>query len=1011
MDKGIVRWAIENRRVTLFFIAAIVILGIYNYNIIPRQENPEITPPIAMITTLYPGASPEEVEDLVTSKIEDELVGIEGFDNCRSYSNNSMSTVILWIQQDADVDKAWEKLRQKMEDITPQLPEGCEKPRVNTDMADTSGFILSLSGESFSYEQLEEFANDLKKELSGIKGLARVEIVGKQAKEVKVEIETAKLNLLGLSLEDIVGFLQAQNTEIPSGDINDGNYRINVSTPGKYLSPEEIGDTVLGVSQTDGSMLMLRDLAVIRIESGDSSSIMKHNGENAILLAGYFQQHKNIVLTGKEIDKRLEQIRPLFHADLLIEKVHYQPDDIADSVTNLMINLLEGIIIVILVVYLGMGLQNALVISAAIPLSILITLCIMSITGLKLHQISIAGLIISLGMLVDNAIVISDAIQVRLDSGEEKLEACVAGTKDVAIPVLTATLTTVAAYTPLLILPGVAGEYVRSIPQNVMMSLAASYLVALFFTPVMAYLFFKKDKKVPGSQKVWALLRNISHNALGRRKAAVITAAGIFALTIVLASFLNLVFFPKADKNVFYFNINAEQSTNLANTERVVTQVEEILNKQKEVISYTSAIGEGLPKFFMTVPHTVKSRDYGQVMVRVDLKKGRRFKNNTQFVEYLQKIFDENISGGIVTGKELEQAEPIEAPVIVRLAGSNFEELQQEAERIKGYLGEIKGTLNIEDDAGDKLYEYRVDVDSNLASNLGLTRYGIQKEINIALRGKKTSVLRTKENDYDILVRGDIHSVNQLENLGIKTIAANKKILLKQVADIKLYSQLPTIKRYNRERSVNVMSDVMAGYSAVDIQNQLAKRLSENPGVNGVKIVFDGEKEKIFDYFGSLGTAAVFAGFAIFIIMLLQFNSLSQPLVVLLTIPLSVIGSVVGLLIFRQPLSFTALLGMVSLMGVVVNNAIILIDYINWERKQGKSIYQSCVVAVEKRIRPIFLTTATTVLGLTPLVFSGTLFMPMAVSLMGGLISSTFLTLVIIPVVYSLIEQRIAYSR
>lgn len=1011
MDKGIVRWTIENRRVTLFFIAAIVILGIYNYNIIPRQENPEITPPIAMITTLYPGASPEEVEDLVTSKIEDELVGIEGFDNCRSYSNNSMSTVILWIQQDADVDKAWEKLRQKMEDITPQLPEGCEKPRVNTDMADTSGFILSLSGESFTYEQLEEFANELKKELSGIKGLARVEIVGKQAKEVKVEIETAKLNILGLSLEDIAGFLQAQNTEIPSGDINDGNYRINVSTPGKYLSPEEIGDTVLGVSQTDGSVVMLRDLAVIMIESGDSNSIMKHNGKNAILLAGYFQQNKNIVFTGKEIDKRLENIRSLFPADLLIDKVHYQPDDIADSVNNLMINLLEGIIIVILVVYLGMGLQNALVISAAIPLSILITLCIMSITGLKLHQISIAGLIISLGMLVDNAIVISDAIQVRLDNGEERLEACVTGTKDVAIPVLTATLTTVAAYTPLLILPGVAGEYVRSIPQNVMISLAASYLVALFFTPVMAFLFFKRDKKVRGSQKVWDLFRNISHYAMERRKAAVITAAGIFALTIVLASFLNLVFFPKADKNVFYFNINAEQSTNMANTERVVTQVEEILNRQKEVISYTSAIGEGLPKFFMTVPHTVQSRDYGQVMVRVDLKEGRRFKHNTQFVEYLQKIFDENISGGIVTGKELEQAEPIEAPVIVRLAGSNFEELQQEAQRIKGYLGDIKGTLNIEDDAGDKLYEYRVDVDSNLASNLGLTRYGIQKEINIALRGKKTSVLRTKENDYDIIVRSDIRSVNELGNLGIKTIAANKKILLKQVADIKLHSQLPTIKRYNRERSVNIMSDVMVGYSAVDIQNQLAKRLSENPGVNGVKIVFDGEKEKIFDYFGSLGAAAVFAGFAIFIIMLLQFNSLSQPLVVLLTIPLAVIGSVIGLLIFRQPLSFTALLGMVSLMGVVVNNAIILIDYINWERKQGKSIYQSCVIAVEKRIRPIFLTTATTVLGLTPLVFSGTLFVPMAVSLMGGLISSTFLTLVIIPVVYSLIEQRIANSR
>lgn len=1005
MERGILRWVIENRRVTLFLALALVVLGLYSYWMVPKQENPQVSPPVANISVIYPGASPEEIEESVTRKIEDEIIGIPGFDYVQSYSQNSVATVILWLHNDTDVDKAWEELRLKMDDLQPKLPDRCKEIEVNTDLDATAGFILSFSGANYSYEQLASFAEEIKKEIAGVNGISRLEIIGKQEKQVKVEVDYGRLNQINLSLDDVVNILQAQNIQLPSGDINDGNIRIVVNTPGKFRSIEEISDLVIGVSANNGNVLRLKDIAEIGFETEETTSKIKYNGKNAVLLVGYLQENRNVIIIGTELEKKLAEAQKLLPGNVNIDEVLYQPNDIKKSVNNLMKNLLQGMLFVILVIYLGMGLHNALVVSTAIPLSILLSFSAMNLFGIYLHQISIAGLIISLGMLVDNAIVVSDSIQVRLDNKEERLYACIKGAKDVAIPVLTATLTTVAAYIPLLILPGTAGEYIRSIPQIVMISLTASYLVALLFTPTMAYLFFKEGR---GSQKgsfVWASFKRLSLLAMDRKWLVIKLAAGTLLVTMLLASLLTLVFFPKADKNTIYLNIRSEQAANLDKTEELAQRAEEILREQKEVVQITTAVGEGLPKFFMTIPNVIKSSDTGQIMVSLDLKKGGRFKNNTQLLNYLQYVFDTSITGGVVTVKELEQAEPVEAPVIIRLTGDNRERLQQMAGEIKDILWEIEGTVNVDDDAGDKKYQYQIDIDTGLASQMGLTRYDIQKEINIALRGKVASQLRVnKGEEYDILVKSEIPSIEELENLAIKSGGSGNKVILKQAAQVRLVPQFPIIKRYNREGVVNVLADVSLGYSAVEIQNELQKKMTKL-NTQGVKISFDGEKSKIKKHFGNLGTAALFALFAIYIIMLIQFNSLSQPLIILVSIPLSVIGSVIGLLFFRQPLSFTALLGVVSLIGIVVNNAIILIDYINWERKQGKNIDEACRHAVEKRIRPILLTTATTVLGLTPLIFGGTLFVPMAVSLMSGLLVSTLLTLVVIPVVYSLVEK------
>ncbi|KJS86225.1 MAG: hypothetical protein JM58_07290 [Peptococcaceae bacterium BICA1-8] len=1007
MEKGPIYFAIKNRRVVIFLLIFILLFGLYSYENIPKQENPEIVVPFAYISTVYPGASPEEVERLVTSKIEDKVVELEGYDYSHSYSRNSISTIIVRLEKKADVEKNWSKLREKMSDLQSQLPDECQEIQINTDLADTAGFIISLVGSNYSYEELADYAEDIKKDLVKVEGLARVEVIGKQEKEIKIKIDTEKLNFHRLSLEDIVDILKVQNAEIPAGAIKGEEAKINVKVPGSFSSFEDINNLIIEVSPETGAVTKLKDIAEISWDFAEANYKTKQREESAILIAGYFKANENIVHIGKVSEKVLEEIKNDLPPDIDLEEVLFQPRDVHSSVTSFVRNLLQGIAFVIVVVFLGMGIRNAGIISTAIPISILITFSVMLVLGIKIHQVSIVALIIALGMLVDNAIVISDSIQVRIDNKEDKLSACINGAKEVAIPVLSATLTTIAAFLPLLFIPSVAGEYIASIPQIVMISLLASYLVALFVTPSLAYLFFKESKKKKRESVVRRLFRYLLNFGLVYRKLVLLGVFFVFAASIFLSTFLGLQFFPKADKNIIYIDVHSEHSSDLEQTEEIAASVWQALKEQPEVVNYTTAIGGGLPKFFNTMPVSVKTPDSAQVMVLLDLKQGKRFRNNTQFIEYVQNVLNERIINGTAAVKELEQGEPIGAPIQIRVTGKNMGRLEGVAEEIKDILAGTEGTLNIESNAKDKHYEYVVYIDNDQAQSLGFSKYAVQKEISTALKGSVSTVFRQGGNEYDILVVGSIESIEELENLAIKSSVTGRKVLLKQIAQISLEPQLPEIKKYDRELAVTVFSDIKSGFSSVNIQKQVEEQLPKLD-LETVKIVFDGEGAKISEYFGDVGTSAIFAVFIIYTILLIQFNSLVQPLIVLVTNPLSVIGSVLGLIIFKQNLSFTALLGIVSLIGIVVNNAIVLIDFINVERAGGKSIKEACVNAVEKRLRPIILSTTTTIVALGPLLFSkSNLFVPMSISLMSGLFVSTLLTLIVIPVTYSLVEEKL----
>lgn len=1006
---NLIKGAIIKRKITLFVLMIAIGFGVYNYIVSPRQETPEIVAPVALVSVVYPGASPEDIESLVTSKIEDELSELEGYDYSYSFSSNSIGVIIVRLVYDSDIKGTWDDLRQRMIDLQADLPSECETISVNTDLTDTAGMLISMSSDTYSYDQLETYANNFKKELGRIDGVSRMDIVGKQEKELVVEVDYEKLNRYHLSYNDFVNLIHSQNIEIPSGTVGQGKDKINVKVSGLFEDIDDVENIVIAVSEENGSIARLKDVATVKLNLADANYKIIHDDNQAILLSVYFQNNKNIVTIGEEVDKTINRLKERLPKDIVFTTILDQPKTVDESVKNFAKNLIQGVIFVIIVVFIGMGLRNAIIVSTAIPASILITFALMKVVDIKIHQISIAALIVALGMLVDNAIVVSDAIQVRLDNDEERLTACLNGVKEVAIPVLTSTLTTVAAFLPLLLLNSIAGEYISSLPLIVMISLAVSYLIAIFVTPTMAFIFFKKrdDKNRVGFFK--RLFDRFLIVGLKLKWLIVVMMVCIFAITVYLGFELGLQFFPFADTDMLYIEIKSEQPSNFSATEDLVDKVIEVIHDEEIVDNYTVAIGDGLPKFYQTMPVPTPSKDYAQMMVIIDLEalaSRVEYKNMTQYIDYLQAEMDKNVYGGSVTVKQLEQGEPIGAPVVVRISGDDLDAQGQFANEVVDILKEIPGTVNVESDFGEYSYEFYVDVDDYEAGYYGISKYDIQNEVSIALYGRNAGVYNKNSHEYDIRVVSNIEDKDSLDNLGIKSTVAPTKVLLKSIADIKTSSSLPVIKKYDRALTVRVFSNVKYGYSPVEIQSELDRKL-QGKVPSTMEITFDGEKQKIQENFGDVGESAVIALVLVYLILLIQFNSFKQPLVILLTIPLSTFGSIMGLTLSGQSLSFTGILGIVSLLGIVVNNAIVLVDFINTERSEGKSIEVACKDAVNKRFRPIMLSTITTVIGLTPLIYSGSeLFVPMAISLMSGLMISTIFTLIVIPVVYSIFMKE-----
>ncbi|WHH58739.1 efflux RND transporter permease subunit [Petroclostridium sp. X23] len=1009
--KSILNAVVRGRMIVLFISFVITAFGIYSYSVIPKQENPHIKITAAVITTIYPGASPEDVEQLVTKKIEDAVSEISEYDYVSSESGKNVSVVVVAYRDDADIDKANRELKDKMDEIKDELPDDCYEPEINTDLAEVAGVLISLSGDNYTYEQLSFYAEDIKDVIGEVDGIYKTELVGEVDKQVTVKVDTGQLNQFGLSLSEVSQMLYSQNLEMPNGALENEKGKTYVTTEALYQSVDDIRDVIVDVSGQTGALVRLKDIAAVDMELEDDVKKCKQGEKNAVVIAGYFKDGKNIIPIGKKVRRALEDAKMNLPPDLNLNEVTFQPDDVEKSTRNFISNLIMGMVLVIAVIFLGMGLRNALVISLSIPLTIAITFILMNTTGVRIESMSLTGLIIALGMLVDNAVVVNDAIEVRIAAGESETDAAVNATSAVAAPVFTSTLTTVAAFFPLLFIPGDVGQFISSMPKTVIYALTASFISAIFAVPALLSMIKKRKEKQPGRKahltKIKEGFMHLLKLALKKRMATIGAVVILLVFTIgVIIPQLKVAFFPKADKDVMYIDTYVEKVGDLKRTEEIADRISRLMLEEPEVLSITAGVGTSMPKFYLTMDILHDQDNRTRAILKSDLSKTDRFKTKNELAVYLQEKLNSQIVGASSTVKMMELTDPENASVGIRLYGEDLNRLKEVSEQFENMLSNIPGTINVNSNASESTYKYAVEVDRNKAAILGMLNVDIQKEIQTALLGNKATVYRKSGKEYDIYVKSDIVNVHELENLAIKSSITGKKALLKQMADIKLKPEIDNIKRYKKERSIVVTCDVKPGYSAVDVENIIENEKLAVVNLEGVKLVFEGERENIGQNFSNLGVLGIFILFFLFIILLIEFKSFIEPMIILATVPLSLIGSMIGLLVFGKPLSFTALLGVVSLMGIVVNNAILLIDYIKEAEKEGVSNEEACINAVSMRFRPIMLTTVTTLMGLAPLAFSNSeLFSPMAVALMNGLVLSTMLTMIVIPVIYVSVDN------
>lgn len=1006
MLEKLIKKCIELRVIILFFLTVIALYGLYSYYIIPKQENPDVTVPIAVIKTTYPGASPSDVEFYVTEKIEQKVAEIEKVDSYESYSMNSASIVIVRFDLNEEQKDMFPLLRTAIDGVKSELPDMCADPEIVSDLIEKNQFIMALSSDKYAVDELSEYATTLKSELLKVSGVAAVNIEGERERRVVVEADYNKLNLYGISIETLLQLLQAQNLTIPSGALHYDTGKITVATPAIFENIADIENIVVGGAEEGLGFVRLKDVATVDFET-KNNFYYQQDGRDAILLTGTFRSGVNPVNIGNAFLKRLYELKSTIPEDIYFTEVMFSPADISKSINGFVFSLLQSILLIVIVVMLGVHLRNGIVVSTAIPISILVTFIVMNLMKIEFHFISIAALIISLGILVDNAIVVSEAIQQNLNSGTERLSAIITGVEQTAMPMLTSTLTTMVTFGIIYLVPGSIGKIAGTIPTVVITALIASYIIAVFVVPILAYMFFKPEPREKAERKnlVKSFFMGMLSLALKYKAAALVLSFSSLLVAALLVLQVGVKFFPFANKPMVYVSLTSE-TYSMQKTEQLAKSVQQILQSKPLVTGVTSGIGKGLPSFFLTSDSPSEADNVGQLLLNLDPEEVKKYAGIEAVARELQAALDAEITGGNVLVRCLEYAMPTEAKLTFTITGKDLENINSAATILRETLSETPGTEQVRDAAVSPEFEYEVILSSEQLSTYGLVKYDVVKQINTSLMGVVASQYVRGGKEYDILLRANTKDLEQLKMLPIISSAGKMKLILSDVAQFTLKSHVPEIRRYNGKRYVNVLSGVLPSFSAANIETDVLLKTAVSLEELDVSVLPRGEAASMNDLIGNIGISGTGAVLLIYIILLLQFGSFKKPFIILTSIPLSLIGCFLGLYIFKMDIQAMAILGLVSLFGIVVNNGIILVEFMEAERAAGKTTKEACSSAVELRYRPIMLSSVTTCIGLVPLIVAADpMTAPMASVLMFGLLFSTILTMVVVPTMYSIMVR------
>lgn len=1024
---NLTRAAIEKNRVTIVGALVVLLAGYGAFQKMPRDEDPGFIIRTALVMTYFPGASPERVEQLVTDRLEEAIQEIPEIDHLTSLSKTGVSILYVNIQEKyRQMRPIWDDLRRKVDRVRPDLPEGTIGPFVNDEFGDVFGILIALTGEGFSYAAIKEVADQVRKELLLLPDAAKVEIWGAQQERIFVEYNNARMAELGLSPYQLAQILDTLNVVLPGGYILTQDERIVLEPTGSFESIEDLRRTVINLPGRPGA-LYLEDLALItRGYIDPPESRMHYMGSPGLGIAVNLREGGDILRLGREVKGLIRRLQGVYPIGIEFDLVAFQPEHVARKVNDFVSNLLQAVGIVLTVMLVTMGIRAGLAVSPLLPLSMLLTLLVMSVLGIGIDQMSLAALIIALGMLVDNAIVMSESILVQMGEGKSPVEAAVDSSTELRIPLLTSSLTTAAAFLPIYLAESSTGEYCAPLFEVVTIALLSSWFLSLTLVPLLCVRISNvRAMPLEGRQgRIAAAFYGAYRHGLlaGLRHPVLALGLAVLAFVGALSAFplIPKMFFPPNDKPIFTAELELPPGTPFERTEALVNEVESFLRKEllvgpvrsEGVVNWAAFIGQGAPRFVLNyIPEQAKPEYailvgnatsvrsiHEEIIPKLEAFCSRTFPDLTASIELL------------VTGP------PPTAPVEIRVSGNDQEKLFAIAEQVKARLKSVPATKNIRDDWGGKTKKLLVNVNQARARRAGLSNRDVALSLQTVLSGYASTQYREGDKAIPILLRSveaDRQDIGKLEGLNIYVPGTGQSVPLKQIADIEVAWEPAKILRRDRVRTVTVACDVAGEAKAIAVSYEMGawlQRLAAGWDV-GFRYELGGEIEKSEQANRSIAEKLPVAAFLILFLLVAQFNSIRKPLIILSTIPLGLIGVVFGLLVARSYFGFMTFLGVISLSGIVVNNAIVLLDRIRIEiEENGLAPQQAILEAARRRLRPILLTTLTTMGGLLPLwLGGGPMWETMAIAIIFGLLFSTFLTLGIVPILYSLF-YRVSFS-
>jgi len=1008
--------AIQNYRFTLAAFLLLVIFGLNAFLNMPRTEDPTVFIPGGSVIVIYPGTAPKDLEKLVAFPIEEAINELADIKTVKTELKDGIAVISVEFTYHTDAKEKFNELVQKVNSIRNKLPE--ELLSLNyMQWSSTNVAIMQLAlvSKEASFARLRERADQLKKQIEKVKGVKKAEVLALPDEEVRVSPDPGKMATMNISIDQVINALKSNNANIPGGKVVLDGKNFMVKTGGGFKNLDEIRNTV--VQSYNGRIIHLGQVADIEYVLKDPDYYARLDGKRSVFITVKQKEGVNIFDITDRLKPLLAGFQEKLAPDTQLLYVFDQSEGVARKINGFLNNLLQGIILVGLVVLLALGLKSSLIVIMAIPFSILIGLGFVDLSGYGLQQISIAALVVALGLLVDNSIVMVENIDRFVSLGYPPKEAAAKGASQIGWPVVTATLTTLLAFIPIIMMPDKAGDFIRSLPVTILATLSVSLLIALTINPLASAFLFKLPSKESGKRKGRLFRDQLDRFVKGPYHKTLQFALKNKGLIIVLATLLfigsgamfplvGLSFFPPAETPEFMVRVQLPEGTGINKTDKMVRQVETMLDTIPAVLHYASNVGHGNPRIYYNILTKSYAPDYGEIYVRLNKYEKKSYKKTVSTIRNRYKDYP----GARITVKEYQQGVPVEAPVMIYILGENLEALQNTANMVETTLKQTPGLVNVDNRLKRTKTDLIFRINRDKAGMLGVPVIEIEKAIRTALSGiAATSFRDSHGKEYDVTLRfpeGREPKTELLDEVYVHSLTG-KFIPLRQLGTLQMEKARAVISRYNLQRTALITADLKKGAELDVAMKPILQKLENFHFPPGFDYHVGGELENRQETFGGMSKAGIIAIIAIFAVLVLQFNSFRQPLIIFIALPMALIGSVWALYITGYTFSFTAFIGLVSLIGIVVNNSIILVDYTNILIREGRPLSKAVVEAGETRFTPILLTTLTTVGGLLPLTLrGGELWAPMGWTIIGGLLVSTVLTLIMVPVLYTMLTGK-----